>query len=174
MPKPHLAILAEIIRIGNSPIGDKTVLSLRKLHFQVMEFADSLTSKGSSVESREDFEEVLNDLTEQADSLEEACDDCELADDSESREQALEAAGEALKDLGVSINEIAPLSEYIESTNETVAARWATELSRLPTLPTEKFRPALDSLLDQARTPKESSILIALAKSAVFTAHKSP
>jgi len=58
------SILADIVRLGNSTIGDKAIPALRALHDHVMDFADSLAPKSQGQDSIEDFEDVINQLTE--------------------------------------------------------------------------------------------------------------
>ena len=172
MPATLDAILSDIVRLGNAPIGKKTIPALRALHAQVMDFADSLAPKGQGQEAIEDFEEVINQLTETADNLDESCDAHDIAEDEEARDEALESAADALLDLARALEESESVAQHIETTNEAVAARWSSELARLGSLSPHEGRPALDSLLAQARTPKESSILLSLAKAVLLQASK--
>ncbi len=103
-----------------------------------------------------------------ADTLDAACDAYDMADDEDSREEVLEAAGEALADLARHLQDLDSIAQYIPTTEAEVANRWGTELKRLGSLPPNQFRTALDILLDQTRTPKESAALMALAKAAAF------
>lgn len=164
------SILSDIVRLGNAPIGKKTIPALRDLHARVMDFADSLAPKDQGQETIEDFEDAINQLTETADNLDESCDAHDIAEDEESRDQALEAAGEALVDIASALQEVEPFAEYIETTEEIVATRWGRELARIASLEPRQSRAALDTLMDQARTPKESSILLELAKDALLQA----
>ena len=160
------SLLTDIGRIRKLPMGDKTLPELRSLHTKVMDFADSLAPKEQGRIGQKNFEEAIDPLTETADSLDEACDAHELAEDEDSREEALESANETLEDLANALEELQPFAQYIETTNEIVAARWAGELARLSSLAPRQSRAALDMLLSQARTPKESFTLMTLAKSA--------
>lgn len=164
MPTVSQTILAEIVRLGNSPISDKTVPNLQTLLAKVLDYADSLVAKGTTVDDLADFQETLDDLTGVADTLDAACDAYDMAEDEDAREEALEAAGEALADLAAPLQDIDSIAEYIPTTEADVAKRWAVDLKRLATLPQGQFRTALDVLLDQTRTPKESAVLMALAK----------
>jgi hypothetical protein len=92
-----------------------------------------------------------------------------MADDEDAREEALEAAGEALADLAGPLQDIDSISEYIPTTEADVAKRWGADLKRLANLPQGQFRTALDVLIDQTRTPKESALLMALAKQALMS-----
>jgi hypothetical protein len=168
MPTPSQTILADIVRLGNSPISDKTVSELQTLLAKVLDYADSLAAKGTTVDDLADFQETLDDLTGIADTLDAACDAYDMADDDNSREEALESAGEALADLAGPLQELDSIAEYIPSTEADVARRWAADLKRLATLPQSQFRKALDLLLDQTRTPKESAVLMALAKATIL------
>ena len=163
------SLLSEIVRIGNSPINTRTISNLRKLHFQLMDFADSVIPRADDADTREDFEDALNQLTEHADALDEACDDYELSDNRASKDDALDAAAEVLKDIASDLQDLKSLAQYIEANDNTVAARWKSELSRLASLPAGECKPTLDSILSQARTSKETSILISLAKAAMFS-----
>ena len=162
-------ILADIVRLGNSPIGDKTIPDLQTLLAKVLDYADSLAAKGATVDDLADFQETLDDLTGVADTLDAACDAYDMADDEDAREEALEAAGEALADLAGPLQDLDSIAEYIPTTEADVAKRWAADLKRLATLPQGQFRTALDVLLDQTRTPKESAVLMALAKESALS-----
>jgi hypothetical protein len=168
MPTVSQTILADIVRLGNSTISDKTVPNLQTLLAKVLDYADSLVAKGTTVDELGDFQETLDDLTGVADTLDAACDAYDMADDEDSREEALEAAGEALADLARPLQDLNSIADYIPTTEAEVANRWGTELKRLGTLPPNQFRTALDVLLDQTRTPKESAALMALAKASAF------
>ena len=170
MPAVIDTILSDILRLGNAPITEKTVPALKVLNGQVLDFADSLMAKGSSVDELSDFEEALDELTGITDNLDEACDAYDLADDEDSRDEALELAGEALVDLAKSIQEVNELAQYVETTEQTVMSKWGNDLAQITKLPPKQARVALDALLDQTRTPKESSILLSLAKEAVLDA----
>lgn len=161
------SILSDIVRLGNAPIGDKTIPALRDLHARVMDFADSLAPKDQGQEAIEDFEDVINQLTETADNLDESCDAHEMAEDEEARDEALESAGETLVDLANALQEVEPFAEYIETTEETVATRWGRELARIASMEPRQRRTVIDSLLGQARTPNESSTLLSLVKEAL-------
>ena len=169
MPTPSQTILADIVRLGNSPIGEKTVPDLQALLAKVLDYADSLVAKGTTVDDLADFQETLDDLTGVADTLDAACDAYDMAEDEDAREEALEAAGEALADLAAPLQDIDSIAEYIPTTEADVAKRWAADLKRLATLPQSQFRTALDVLLDQTRTPKESAVLMALAKESALS-----
>ena len=169
MPTPSQTILADIVRLGNSPIGEKTVPDLQALLAKVLDYADSLVAKGTTVDDLADFQETLDDLTGVADTLDAACDAYDMAEDEDAREEALEAAGEALADLATPLQDIDSIAEYIPTTEADVAKRWAADLKRLATLPQSQFRTALDVLLDQTRTPKESAVLMALAKESALS-----
>lgn len=169
MPAVIDSIFSDIVRLGNAPIGDKTIPALRDLHARVMDFADSLAPKDQGQEAIEDFEDVINQLTETADNLDESCDAHEMAEDEEARDEALESAGETLVDLANALQEVEPFAEYIETTEETVATRWGRKLTRIASMEPRQRRTAIDSLLGQARTPKESALLIALAKTEILS-----
>lgn len=62
------------------------------------------------------------------------------------------------------LQDLDSIAEYIPTTEADVAKRWGADLKRLANLPQGQFRTALDVLLDQTRTPKESAVLMALAK----------
>ena len=169
MPTPSQTILGDIVRLGNSPISDKTVPELQTLLAKVLDYADSLAAKGTTVDNLADFQETLDDLTGIADTLDAACDAYDMAEDDDAREEALETAGEALADLAAPLQDIDSIAEYIPTTEADVAKRWAVDLKRLATLPLGQFRTALDVLLDQTRTPKESATLMALAKESALS-----
>ena len=169
MPSVAESLLSDIIRLGNSPIGEKTVPDLQALLAKVLDYADSLTAKGATVDDLADFQETLDDLTGVVDTLDAACDAYDMAEDEDAREEALEAAGEALADLAAPLQDIDSIAEYIPTTEADVAKRWAVDLKRLATLPLGQFRTALDVLLDQTRTPKESAVLMALAKESALS-----
>lgn len=170
MPAVIDSILSDILRLGNAPITEKTVPALKVLNAQVLDFADSLVAKGGSVDELSDFEEALDELTGITDNLDAACDAYDLADDEDSRDEALEMAGEALADLAHSLQEVDQLAQYVETTEQTVLSKWGGELARITSLPPKQARVALDALLDQTRTPKESSTLLSLAKDALLQA----
>ncbi len=164
MLTPSQTILADIVSLGNSPISDETVPELQAFLAKVLDYADSLAAKGATVDDLADFQETLDDLTGVADTLDAACDAYDMADDEDAREEALEAAGEALADLAGPLQDLDSIAEYIPTTEADVAKRWGADLKRLANLPQGQFRTALDVLLDQTRTPKESAVLMALAK----------
>jgi len=137
-----------------------------------LDFADSLTAKGGSVDELADFEDALDELTGITDSLDAACDAYDLADEEDSRDEALEMAGEALADLAHSLQEVDQLGQYVETTEQTVLSKWGGELARISSLPPKQARVALDTLLDQTRTPKESSTLLSLAKDVLLQASR--
>lgn len=170
MPAVIDSILSDILRLGNAPITEKTVPALKVLNGQVLDFADSLMAKGGSVDELSDFEEALDELTGITDSLDAACDAYDLAEDEDSRDDALEIAGEALADLAHSLQEVDQLAQYVETSEEAVLSKWGGELARITSLPPKQARVALDALLDQTRTPKESSTLLSLAKDALLQA----
>ena len=172
MPPVIDSILSDILRLGNAPITEKTVPALKMLNGQVSDFADSLMAKGSSIDELSDFEEALDELTGVTDNLDAACDVYDLADDEDSRDEALEMAGEALVDLAESLQELDRLAQYIETTEKTVLSKWGSDLTRIASLPAKQARASLDALLDQTRTPKESSTLLSLAKDMLFKASR--
>jgi hypothetical protein len=133
-----------------------------------MDFADSLAPKDQGQEAIEDFEDVINQLTETADNLDESCDAHEMAEDEEARDEALESAGETLIDLANALQEVGPFAEYIETTEKIVATGWGQELARIASLEPRQSRNVLYDLLSQARTPKESSTLLVLAREALL------
>jgi hypothetical protein len=161
------SILSDIVHLGNAPISDKTVPALRALHARVADFADSLAPKNQGADAIEDFEDVINQLTETTDDLDESCDAHEMAEEEDARDEALEAAGETLVDLANALQEVEPFAEYIETTEEIVTTRWGRELSRIGTMDPRQSRAAIDALLTQARTPKESSTLLSIVKGAI-------
>jgi hypothetical protein len=77
-------------------------------------------------------------------------------------------ASQALVDLARSLQEVDPLAQYIESTEQLVLAKWGGELARIARLPTQQAKATLKTLLDQTRTPKESFILVSLATVALL------
>ena len=160
-------LLTDIARIKKSLMDEATITSMRALHLRVMDYADSLTPKSRGQDFVEDFEEAMNELTETADQLDEICDAIELAEEDDSREEALEEAEENLAAVSDALQGIEPLSQYIETTDEIVATRWARELAKLGSLPASKRQAALDALMDQTRTPKECSILLGFAEEAI-------
>lgn len=81
MPTPTQTILADIVRLGDSPIGEKTVPDLQALLAKVLDYADSLAAKGTAVDDLADFQETLDDLTGVAATLDAACDAYDMADD---------------------------------------------------------------------------------------------
>jgi hypothetical protein len=121
MPTVFQTILAEIVRLGNSPISDKTVPNLQTLLAKVLDYADSLVAKGTTVDDLADFQETLDDLTGVADTLDAACDAYDMADDEDSREEVLEAAGEALADLARHLQDLDSIAQYIPTTEAEVA-----------------------------------------------------
>jgi len=169
MPTVTQSILADIVRLGNSPISDETVPELQAFLAKVLDYADSLAAKGATVDDLADFQETLDDLTGVADTLDAACDAYDMADDEDARAEALEAAGEALADLAGPLQDLDSIAEYIPTTEADVAKRWGADLKRLANLPQGQFRTALDVLLDQTRTPKESAVLMALAKTEILS-----
>jgi len=172
MPTVAESILSDILRLGNAPITEKTVPALKVLNGQVLDFADSLMAKGGSIDELSDFEDALDELTGITDNLDAACDAHDLADDEDSRDEALEMAGEALADLAHSLQEVDLLAQYVETTEQTVLSRWGGELVRITNLPPKQAREALDAMLDQTRTPKESSTLLSLAKEVLLQASR--
>ena len=169
MPTVTQSILADIVRLGNSPISDETVPELQAFLAKILDYADSLAAKGATVDDLADFQETLDDLTGVADTLDAACDAYDMADDEDAREEALEAAGEALADLAGPLQDLDSIAEYIPTTEADIAKRWGADLKRLATLPQGQFRTALDILLDQTRTPKEYCDLVALAKTEILS-----
>jgi hypothetical protein len=164
-------LLADIARLGNSPICDKTMPALKALNARALDFADSLMPKGSSIDDLSDFDDALNELTGVIDNLDEACDAHDVAEDEDSKCEAFEMASQALSDLARSLQEVDPLAQYIESTEQLVLAKWGGELARITRLPTQQARAtSLKTLLDQTRTPKESFILMSLATVALLKA----
>ena len=163
-------LLADIARFGNSPICDKTLPALKTLNARALDFADSLMPKGSSIDDLSDFEDALDELTGVIDNLDEACDAHDLAEDEDSKSEAFEMASQALVDLARSLQEVDPLAQYIESTEQLVLAKWGGELARITRLPTQQAEAALTTLLGQTRTPKESFILLSLATVALLKA----
>ena len=160
-------LLTDVARIKKSLLDEATLTSMRALHWRVMDYADSLTPKSRGRDLVEDFEEAMNELTETADQLDEICDAIELAEEDDSREEALEEAEENLAAVSDALQGIEPLSQYIETTDEIVATRWARELAQLKSIPAGKRQAALDALMDQTRTPKECSILLGFAEEAM-------
>ena len=170
MPTVADSILTDIVRLGNSPIGDKTIPALRALNDRVLDFADSLAPKSQEQESIEDFADVINQLTETTSHLNEACNAHEMAEDEEARDDALGSAGEILLDLANALQEVDSSAEYIETTEEIVAQRWGLDLAQIGSVEPRQSRARLDALLSHARTPKESSTLLSLAKKALIHA----
>jgi len=85
-----------------------------------------------------------------------------------SMEDVLETAGEVLVDLAIALQEVDQIAVYVETTEQLVASKWGSELARIIDLPGAELRAALDALLDQARTPKESALLLILANEAIL------
>jgi hypothetical protein len=170
MPTAAEYLLADIARLGNSTITDKTMPALKALNARALDFADSLIAKGGSVNELSDFEDALNELTGITDNLDEACDAHDLAEDEDSKSEAFEMARQALSDLARCLQEVDPLAQYIESTEQLVLAKWGGELARITRLPTQQARAAVTTLLDQTRTTKESFILLSLATVALLKA----
>jgi hypothetical protein len=56
-------LLADIVRLGKSPICDKTLPALKALNARALDFADSLIAKGGSFDDLSDFNDALNELT---------------------------------------------------------------------------------------------------------------
>jgi hypothetical protein len=83
-------------------------------------------------------------------------------------EDVLETAGEVLVDLAIALQEVDQIAVYVETTEQLVASKWGSELARIIDLPGAELRAALDALLDQARTPKESALLLILANEAIL------
>jgi len=133
MPAVLDSILSDIVRLGNVRITEKTVPTLKVLNGQVLDFADSLMAKGSSVDELSDFEDALDELTGITDNLDEAFDAYDLADDEDSRDEALELAGEALVDLAKSIQKVNELARYVETTQQTVMSKWTHSLHTVGT-----------------------------------------
>ena len=163
-------LLADIARFGKSPISDKTLPALKALNARALDFADSLMPKGSSIDDLSDFNDALNELTGVIDNLDEACDAHDSAEDEDSKCEAFEMASQALSDLARCLQEVDPLAQYIESTEQLVLAKWGGELARITRLPTQQARAAVTALLDQTRTTKESFILLSLATVALLKA----
>jgi hypothetical protein len=160
---PLDGLLADILRLGNSPISENTVPDLQAFLTKLLDYADSLVPKGPAVDDLADFQETLDELTGVADTLDAACNDYNMADAEDSREEALEAAGEALADLSGPLQDLDSLAEYIPTNEADVAERWGADLERLANLPQGEFRTALDVLPNQTRTLKESATLMSLA-----------
>jgi hypothetical protein len=161
-------LLADIARLGKSPICDKNMPALKALNARALDFADSLMPKGSSFDDLSEFEDALDELTAVTNILDTACDTHDLAEDEDSK---FEMASQALVDLARSLQEVDPLAQYIESTEQLVLAKWGGELARITRLPTQQARAtSLKTLLDQTRTPKESFILMSLATVALLKA----
>jgi hypothetical protein len=163
-------LLADIARFGNSPICDKTMPALKELNARASDFADSLMPKGSSFDELSEFEDALDELTAVTNILEAACDAHDLAEDEDPKCEAFEMASQTLSDLARCLQDVDPLAQYIESTEQLVLAKWGRELARITRLPTQQARAALTTLLDQTRTPKESFILLSLATVALLKA----
>ena len=163
-------LLADIARFGNSPICDKTMPALKALTARASDFADSLMPKGSSFDDLSEFEDALDELTAVTNILETACDAHDSAEDEDSKCEAFEMASQALSDLARCLQEVDPLAQYIESTEQLVLAKWGGELARITRLPTQQARAAVTALLDQTRTTKESFILLSLATVALLKA----
>jgi len=164
-------LLADIARLGNSLICDKTMPALKALNARALDFADSLMPNGSSFDDLSEFEDALDELIAVTNILDTACDTHDLAEDEDSKCEAFEMASQALVDLARSLQEVDPLAQYIESTEQLVLAKWGGELARITRLPTQQARAtSLKTLLDQTRTPKESFILMALATVALLKA----
>lgn len=168
MPSAAESIFVDIIRLGNSPINESTIPSLRDLCTKILDFADSLVAKGGSVDECSDFEDALDELAGITDNLEAACDAYDLAEEEDSRDEAFETAGEVLVDLAIVLQEVDQLAVYVETTEQLVASKWRSELARIIDLPGAELRAALDALLDQTRTPKESALLLILANEAIL------
>ncbi len=49
MPNSNQTILADIVRLGNTPIGDNTIPDLHALLAKVLDYAGSLAAKGATV-----------------------------------------------------------------------------------------------------------------------------
>ncbi len=81
-------LLADIVRLGNSTISDKTMPALKALNARALDFADSLIAKGGSIDDLSDFNDALNELTGITDSLDEACDAHDMAEDQDSKSEA--------------------------------------------------------------------------------------
>ena len=164
-------LLADIARLGNSPICDKTMPALKALNDRALDFADSLMPKGSSFDDLSEFEDALDELTGVTNILDTACDAHDLAENEDSKSEALEMASQALSDLARCLQEVDPLAQYIESTEQLVLAKWGGQLARITRLPTQQARAtSLNTLLDQTRTTKESFILLSLATVALLRA----
>jgi hypothetical protein len=163
-------LLADIARLGKSLICDKTMPALKALNARALDFADSLMPKGSSFDDLSEFEDALDELTAVTNILDTACDAHDLAEDEDSKSEAFEMASQALSDLTRSLQEVDPLAQYIESTDQLVLAKWGGELARIARLPTQQAKATLNTLLDQTRTPKESFILLSLATDALLKA----
>ena len=133
-------LLADIARLGKSPICDKNMPALKALNARALDFADSLMPKGSSIDDLSDFDDSLNELTGVIDNLDEACDAHDLAEDEDSKCEAFEMASQALVELTRSLQEVDPLAQYIESTEQLVLAKGGGELARITRLPTQQAR----------------------------------
>ena len=158
------SLLSDIFRLGNSPVTDGTLASLREIHAKALDFSESIVARGSTLESLSDFENALEEMADAITKLDAACDAFDLADDEASMEDVLESAGEALLDLAGAIQEVDQLAEYIETTEQLVQSKWGDELATIANLPDKQARETIDLLLDQARTRKESAFLLMLAK----------
>ena len=95
-----------------------------------------------------------------------------MAEDEEARDDALGSAGEIILDLANALQEVDSCAEYIETTEAIVASRWGQELAQIGFMEPRQSRAALDALLPKARTPKESSTLLSLAKTALLHASR--
>ena len=158
------SLLSDIFRLGNSPVTDETLGSLRGIHAKALDFSESIVAKGATLESLSDFENALEELADAITKLDAACDAFDLADDEASMEDVLESAGEALLDLAGAIQEVDQLAEYIETTEQLVQSKWGDKLATIANLPDKQAKETIDLLLDQARTRKESAFLLMLAK----------
>jgi hypothetical protein len=74
------SLLSDIFRLGNSPVTDGTLASLKGIHTKALDFSESIVARRSTLESLSDFENALEELADAITKLDAACDAFDLAD----------------------------------------------------------------------------------------------
>jgi hypothetical protein len=74
MPFVAEFLSSDIFRLGYSRIADGTLDSLTGIHAKALDFSESIATKGSTLESVSDFENVLEELADAMTKLDAACD----------------------------------------------------------------------------------------------------
>lgn len=74
MPFVAEFLSSDIFRLGYSRIADGTLDSLTGIRAEALDFSESIVTKGPTLESLSDFENVLEELADAMTKLDAACD----------------------------------------------------------------------------------------------------